>query len=138
MGIRRLSIDTFTAAGQRLIGLYGEGHRIVVSFSAGKDSGVCLELAIMAARETGRLPVEVVMRDEEIMFPGTFEYPERQAARSEIDFHWIVANQPIINIFNRAAPYFWVFDPRLSPDEWVRQPPSFAQSIPEKHIGGMI
>lgn len=49
----------------RLKSLYEDEHEVVVSFSAGKDSTVCLELAIIAARETGNLPVKVVMRDEE-------------------------------------------------------------------------
>jgi predicted phosphoadenosine phosphosulfate sulfurtransferase len=96
-------------------------------FSAGKDSGVCLELAIIAARATGRLPVIVSMRDEEVMLPGTYEYAERVAARPEVDFYWWVANQPIINVFNRANPYWWVFDPLLEPEQWVRQPPAIAR-----------
>lgn len=69
--------DVFAEAVHRMVRVYGEGHRVVVSFSGGKDSGVCLEVCLEAARQTGRLPVEVIMRDEEIMFPGTFEYAER-------------------------------------------------------------
>ena len=65
MGRNYIGIDVFNAALERMVNIYGEGHRVIVSFSAGKDSGICLELAILAARETGRLPVEVVMRAEE-------------------------------------------------------------------------
>lgn len=126
--------DVFSAAIGRMMELYEQGHRIVCSFSAGKDSGVVLEICRIAATETGRLPVEVVMRDEEIMFPGTFEYALRIAEDPEISFHWLVAQQPIINVFNRLDPYFWAFDPDLSPDEWVRKPPDFAEFIPEKNI----
>jgi len=79
----------------------------------------------MAARETKRLPVEVMMRDEEIMLPGTYEYAERVAARPEVDFNWIGSRQPCVNVYNRKEPYFWVFDDRLTPDQWVRQPPPF-------------
>jgi predicted phosphoadenosine phosphosulfate sulfurtransferase len=68
------------------------------------------------------------------MFPGTFEYAERMAARPEIDFHWIYAGQPIVNIFNRELPYFWVFDDRLAPEQWVRQPPKMAYRIPHLNI----
>ena len=131
-------LDVFNEAIERLVAVYEQGHRIIVSFSAGKDSGVCLELAIIAATITNRLPVEVVMRDEEIMFPGSYEYAERCAARPEVDFHWMVANQPVINCFNRRQPYFWTFDPDLDPSEWVRQPPDIAYTIPEKNIDSMV
>lgn len=126
MGRTYTGIDVMNASMERLTDAYGEGHRVVVSFSAGKDSGVTLELAILAARDAGRLPVEVVMRDEEIMLPGTFEYAERCAMREETDFHWIYARQPITNAFARGNPYWWVFDEQLQPEEWVRQPPPFA------------
>lgn len=135
MGVRKyLGVTVFDAALERLMEVYREGHRVLVSFSAGKDSGVCVELAILAASLTGRLPVEVVMRDEEIMFPGTYEYAERVAARPEVRFHWLIAGQPQVNVFNRAEPYFWTFDDRLRPDQWMRQPPAFAEWIPEKNI----
>lgn len=121
-----LGTTTFDAALERTMALYErDDRRVVCSFSAGKDSGVCLELAIMAAEATGKLPVDVVMRDDEVMFPGTFEYAERIAARPEVRFHWLIAGQPVINVFNRAEPYFWCFDDRLTPDEWVRKPPGY-------------
>lgn len=134
-----LDTDVFREAIDRIKSIYSKGHRIVTSFSGGKDSTVCLELAIIAAQETNRLPVEVMMRDDEIMFPGTFEYAERVANRDNVNFHWIVANQPCINIFNRKKPYFWCFDPLLQPEEWVREPPKedYVMYIPEKHIQGI-
>jgi predicted phosphoadenosine phosphosulfate sulfurtransferase len=135
---REIDMNVFDAAVDRMQKLYANGHRVVVSFSAGKDSGVCLEICRIAAEATGRLPVEVAMRDEEIMFPGTFEYAERIANDPNIDFNWIVAGQPVVNVYNRKSPYFWVFDDRLDPDNWVRQPPEWATWIEEKHIQGMI
>lgn len=125
--------DVFTEALDRMASLYDEGHRVVISFSGGKDSGVILELAIMAA---GDRRVEVIMRDEEIMFPGTYEYAERVTER--VDFHWVYANQPVLNIFDRAHPYFWVFDPLLEPNEWVRKPPPIAYRTPEMNIERLV
>lgn len=120
-----------------MVKVYEGGHRVVVSFSAGKDSGAALEICVIAAGMTGRLPVEVIMRDDEIMFPGTYEYAERIAARDEVSFNWIYANQPVINMFDRDNPYWWVFDPLLSPEDWVRQPPAIAQKIDELNIDSM-
>jgi len=136
---RYLNLSVYDAAVQRLRSLYDNGDTVVVSFSGGKDSTICLELTIEAARQAGKLPVHCVMRDEEIMFPGTFEYCERVAQRKdEIDFHWLIANQPIVNIFDRKNPYFWVFDPLVAKEKWVRQPPSYAEYIDEKHIGALV
>ncbi len=122
----------------RMEAIYAGGHRIVVSFSAGKDSTCCMEVCLEAARRTGRLPIEVMMRDEEIMYPGTYEYAERVSQRKDIQFHWLYARQPIINVFNRIMPYWWVFDPQLSPDAWVRKPPPFAREIANKNIESIV
>lgn len=129
-----LGKSVFDAALDRLVEVYNEGHKVVCTFSGGKDSGVVLEMAILAARMTGNLPLDVVMRDEEVMFPGTFEYCERVAARPEVRFHWLIAHQPIINVFNRVSPYWWTFDQELDPEQWVRQPPSFAEEAGHHNI----
>src|ERR1700759_1638501 len=71
------------------------------------------------------------------MLPGSYEYAERVAQRPEVNMHWLVAHQPILNLYNRVQPYWWVFDTALRPDQWVRQPPSSAYEIPELHIEGM-
>lgn len=129
-----LNRSTFDLGLERLLELYLEGHEVVVSSSGGKDSTVITELAILAARAAGRLPVKVVMRDEEIMFPGTFEYCERVAARPEVDFYWLIGGQPVVNCFSRSAPYFWVFDRSIPPEAWVRRPPEIAEWIQENSI----
>lgn len=134
---QRTGLNVFDQSINRMVEIYEQGHRVVVSFSAGKDSGICLEICRLAAAETGRLPVEVIMRDEEIMFPGTYEYAERIANDPEISFNWIYACQPIINVYDRAHPYWWVFDPLLPPEKWVRQPPAMARKIDYLNIDSM-
>jgi predicted phosphoadenosine phosphosulfate sulfurtransferase len=60
------------------------------------------------------------------------------AQRPEVDFRWVVARQPIVNVFNRAAPYWWTFDQQLQPEQWVRQPPAFATFIDTLDITRII
>lgn len=132
-----LGMTVFDAAIARLQEQYEEGHRIVVSMSGGKDSTVCGELAIIAARRAGRLPIEVVTREEEIIPPGTREFLMRFRERDEVRLHWLVAHQPSINAFDREQPYWWVMDPLLDPDKWVVQPPPFAEHIAEYNIEAM-
>lgn len=119
--------NVLDAALSRITSVYREGHRVIVAFSAGKDSGIVLELCIMAARETGNLPVEVMFRDDEILYPGTHEYAARIYARPEIKMHWISCRQAEVNIYNRESPYFWVYDERLHPEQWVNQPPPYIE-----------
>lgn len=124
---RKTGLNVFDAAIERLVDLYRQGHRLVVSISGGKDSGVLLELAIIAARETGNLPVDAVTRDEEIIYPGTIDYLDRLAARtSEIALRRYLVPRPVVNVFNRAQPYYWPFDDQLDPADWVRRPPDGA------------
>lgn len=129
--------SVFDAAKQRIRDELLAGNRVVVSSSGGKDSTICTELTVIVARELGMLPIDVIMRDEEIMAPGTFEYMERVGQRTkEINLRWIIAGQPIINAYNRFNPYWWVFDP-LEKDKWVRQPPAWAEWVEEQNIEAM-
>jgi predicted phosphoadenosine phosphosulfate sulfurtransferase len=111
---------------------------VVVAVSGGKDSSLCLELSMLAAQATGRLPIEVCFRDEEIAYPGTYEYLQRQHDREGVNLRWLVANQPILNAFDREMPYWWVFDPLVDPDLWVSTPPDYAEHVAELDIANMI
>ena len=128
---RYLDDDVHAAAVDRMVRLYADGHRVVVSISGGKDSTVCLELAKTAARMTGRLPVEAMHRDDEIMTPGTFEYLDRVAQDPDVVVsHWY-SGEPVGYWYSRALPFYWPFDPELPPDRWMRRPPSHAVEVVE-------
>jgi predicted phosphoadenosine phosphosulfate sulfurtransferase len=133
-----MGINVLDAALDRIRELYDKGLRPVVSTSGGKDSSAILELTIMVAKERNKLPVDAVTRDEEIMFPGTYEYLERVHSRTEeVNLHWLVARQPIVNAFDRSNPYFWAFDPLLPPSKWVRVYPDFTEFMPQLDILSM-
>ena len=131
MGRRLTGSDVFSEAVDRMVRVYEQGHRVVVSFSGGKDSGATLEVCLAAAKLTNRLPVEVALQDEEVLPPGTYDYIERVAARPEVQMHWFVARQPLVNVFNRKDPYWWVLDPTLPPEKWMHIPPAWAEEVAE-------
>ena len=134
-----LGANVFDAAVSRMMELYENGDRVVVSLSGGKDSTCCLEVCRLAAEATGRLPVEAVCRDEEVIYPGVIEYLEwLHDERDDVELHWYTAQNPSINAFNREQPYWWIFDDRMDPDDWVRKPPPYAELIPEKEISRMV
>lgn len=134
------STSVLDAALGRMVSLYSNPkYKVVVACSGGKDSTVCVELAIMAARQCGKLPINVQFVDEEILVPGTHAYLYRMAQRkSEINFVWAIAHQPNINPFNREDPYWYCFDTRLRPEQWVSVPPSFATIITENDLYNAI
>jgi predicted phosphoadenosine phosphosulfate sulfurtransferase len=126
MARRQTGRNVFDEAVDRMCRLMEDGHRIVVSFSGGKDSTCALEVTLIAAQMTNYGIVDVVMRDEEILFPGSYEYADRVAQRhDEVRFHHFIALQPIVNAFNRKMPYWWIFDQELPPSAWVRLPPHY-------------
>lgn len=133
-----INMNVFDAALNRLQELYEQDHTIVISQSGGKDSTVCMELAIMAADAAGKLPINVIHRDEEILFPNTYEYLDRVANRPEVNMHHVWAGQPVVNVFNRKNPYWWIFDEEVPREEWVRQPPEYAYKIEEKNINALV
>lgn len=115
---RLLDMNVYEAAIHRMMALYKQGHRIVCSFSGGKDSTVILHICKEAARATGRLPVETVFLDEEIMVPHSWDFVSRISKDPELDFHWIIQGTGYTNVYNRECPFYWAYDFRYE-DKWV-------------------
>lgn len=110
---------------ERINTLYDRFDTVVVSFSGGKDSTVCLNLALMVARERGRLPLNVYTFDEEAIHPETVEYLARVAASPEVRFRWYCMPVKHRNACSRRAPYWYPWNPNER-ELWVRQPPAGA------------
>jgi len=67
------------------------GNKTFVSFSGGKDSAVCLELAHMVAEEMGLLPVNVMWLDQEAEWDMTVEYAKYVFNLPWVKPYWIQA-----------------------------------------------
>jgi predicted phosphoadenosine phosphosulfate sulfurtransferase len=131
---RHTGASVFDAALARIRELYASGHRVVVSFSGGKDSTVTLELAALAARAEGEPVVEAVMRDDEIMPPGTFQYAKRLCRRADLGFTWLWSDQPVPNAL---GPAWHPFDPAREA-AWVRRPPPRAMFHPDLYLADLV
>lgn len=128
-------VDVLQAARERFAELYRRFDKVVVSFSGGKDSTVCLNLAIEAATAAGKLPVEAMFFDEEAIHPTTIDYMERVRQRDDVRLHWYCAQIKHRNACSRTEPYWLCWDEEKR-DRWCRPLPEGA--LLDKDIPGFV
>jgi len=103
---------------------------VAVSFSGGKDSTVCLHLALEVARERGRLPLEAVFFDEEAIHPETVEYMRRVGERDDVRLRWFCLPVKHRNACSRRSPWWYPWAPE-DRDKWCRElPPEAITELP--------
>lgn len=122
---KRIDANVYDKALERIRLLFDRFDTVTVSFSGGKDSTVCLNLALQVARERGRLPLDVYFFDEEAIHPETVEYVERVAADPDVRFRWYCVPVKHRNACSRKQPYWYVWNP-AEKHLWVRKPPKQA------------
>src|SRR5687767_12790853 len=103
----RLEDSCYELARSRLRHVFERFDQIAVSFSGGKDSTVCLNLALEAARDTKRLPLQVLTFDEEAIPPETVEYLARTAEKPDIDFKWYCVPIEHRNACSPSEPHWY-------------------------------
>ncbi len=124
----RIEQDVYTAAIERIHLLHDRFDTVMVSFSGGKDSTVCLNLALQVATERNKLLLDVCFVDEEAITPETVEYVERVRSRLNVQLKWVCLPVKYRNACSRTQPYWypWLEDER---DKWVRPLPEWAITI---------
>lgn len=120
-----LEMDVFEAARQRMKYVYENFDDVVISWSGGKDSSACLELAREAAYEQGKLPIKVMFLDEEVIYPETLDLCYAHMAETDIEFYWVCVPSIYRNACSEVEPDFIPFDPTKK-DLWTHMPPESA------------
>ena len=115
-------INVYDAALERYRMIFREFDRVCVSFSNGKDSGVLLNMAIDAAREAGKLPVNVLYIDMEAQYRHAIEFTERMFSRPEVTGWWVCLPIHLRNAVSQFMPY-WICWDKEKRDAWVREFP---------------
>lgn len=123
-------VNVYDAAIKRFEYLFDNFDKVVVSFSGGKDSTVCLNLALEVAKKKNKLPLDVYFWDEEAIHPDTIEYVERVRQLPEIRFKWLCIPIRHRNACSRKEPYWQCWDPHKK-DLWVRDMPDNPSVVTE-------
>jgi predicted phosphoadenosine phosphosulfate sulfurtransferase len=115
--------------------LYERYDNVVISFSGGKDSTVCLMLAIQVAEEMGRLPVVAHFWDEEALHPETVEYVQRVANDPRVELLWYCLPIKHRNACSTSEPW-WICWDETKRDLWCRELPEQAITELEGFVRG--
>jgi predicted phosphoadenosine phosphosulfate sulfurtransferase len=109
--------NVFDAAMTRFRWLFDEFENIVVNFSGGKDSTVCLNLALAVAEEKGRLPLPVLFLDQEAEWQNVIDYIRVVMTDPRIKPMWLQVPFKIFNATSTREPWLYCWEPGR---EWVR------------------
>jgi predicted phosphoadenosine phosphosulfate sulfurtransferase len=71
---REINRNVYDLALERINRTYDIFDKVVIMFSGGKDSTVCLNLTLQVAKERNKLPLEVYFFDEEAIPYETIDY----------------------------------------------------------------
>ena len=126
-----LSIDVYTAARQRMERVFDDFKNVYLSFSAGKDSAVMLNLALEVAREKGCLPLDVLILDLEAQYQHTADYIQRVADNPDVNLHWVCLPIHLRNAVSQIQPHWLCWDPDAK-DLWVRDLPDHPKVISDE------
>ncbi|OCX83279.1 hypothetical protein A6O26_07490 [Acidithiobacillus thiooxidans] len=106
-----LPMDVYTAARQRMERVFDDFPNVYLSFSAGKDSGVMLNLALEVAHEKDCLPLNVLILDLEAQYQHTADYIQRVADNPDVNLHWVCLPLHLRNAVSQIQPHWMCWDP---------------------------
>jgi len=126
MAKRPIGVSVLEAAVDRITWTFDTFEKVYLSFSAGKDSTVMLELAAELARQRGR-KFGVLLVDLEAQYRLTIEHALRcfDEYSDVIEPYWVAIPIALRNAVSVYEPKWECWEPGREED-WVRTPPDFA------------
>jgi predicted phosphoadenosine phosphosulfate sulfurtransferase len=128
-----LGANVLEAAIERLNFIFDECDDIVVSMSGGKDSTVLFNLAMIVAKERGRLPLKVMWLDHEAEWQSTVDYMRSIMYRDDIKPYWYQIPFRFTNSLSFGDNFLNIWDPDAK-DLWIHpQDPISIKVNPTKY-----
>lgn len=124
--------NVLSATHRRIREAFARFDQVIVSFSGGKDSTVCLMIALEVAKELGRLPLPVVFYDDECLDPDTIAYIGEVRQFPDVQLYWVCAQ--IIHTLRSQTRDHWVTWDDTQRSVWAREMP--AGAITREQIPG--
>ena len=120
-----LNQNVYEAALDRIRFIFDEFDEVVVSFSGGKDSTVTLQMALIVAKEKGRLPIKVMFLDQEAEWQNVIDYNRRVMSDPRVIPMWFQMPIRMTNSTSNDQHYLhcWTVG---DDDKWMRPKEPFA------------
>ena len=110
--------NVFEEALSRIRMIFDNHEEIIVCMSGGKDSTVLFNLALMVAKEKGRLPLKVFWLDQEAEWQHTVDYMESVMRMSEVQPLWYQVPFDFPNNLSQQNKTLKVWD-EAEKDKWI-------------------
>lgn len=119
-GFRHMNV--YQAAQKRISFVFDYSEKVILSFSAGKDSSVMLHLAAREARKRKR-KFALLIIDLEAQYKATIDHMEHLVAKYAdcTELYWIALPLSLRNGVSAFMPQ-WICWDKDKKDIWVRQP----------------
>lgn len=127
--------NVFDEALERIRFVYDNCDDVVVAMSGGKDSTVVFNLAMIVARERGRLPLKVFWLDQEAEWQSTVDYMESIMRRDDVDPYWFQVPFEFPNSLSNDKNSLLVWDE--SQKEFWCHPKAYGLAITENNFCDM-
>ncbi|MFY8163221.1 MAG: phosphoadenosine phosphosulfate reductase family protein [Brevundimonas sp.] len=109
--------NVFDVALDRFRWLFDEFENVTVDFSGGKDSTVCLNMALQVAEEKGRLPLKVCFLDQEAEWKSVIDYIRTVMDDPRVDPQWVQVPFKLFNATSTTDPWLMCWEEGV---EWMR------------------
>lgn len=125
---RYIETDVLTEAKNRVRHLFRTFDTVVVMFSGGKDSLVCMHLVKEIGAEFGEKKVKCVFRDNELIPQEVVDFVDEYRRMDWVDMRWLCLPIPTVMSILGNAVHYTQWDPAR--EEYVRPMPEWAERNP--------